>query len=468
LNKTNDIIRFWIVDNQKYWLKYLTIALVLSLSVLLGWQNSLRFSTLILGGLAAIFLLRWQVLGLLLMIPIGFLVPFSLGTGTETSINATILLLVVLFVLWILDTLVNKRQLLIEPISIYLPLILFCAVVLIAFLFGQLEWFYTVGKASLASQLGGVALFLLSVGAFVLYSQQIKEQIWLERLTWLFLFFGGFFILMRAFPAFGHQFTIYFQTGSTGSPFWIWMVALSASQALLNKDLDNRFRFLLGGITLATLWVGLFPNRSWASGWLPPIIALIVIVVFWKPRLGYIIAIIFGISFVLNYDRIIALVLSEEQYSWITRLAAWKILLEIISVNPIFGLGPSNYYFYTPLYPILNWFVNFSSHNQYIDLIAQIGFFGFFCFTFFILRIILLGINLINVKLDGFSHAYVIGVLGGLGGTLAAGMLGDWIIPFVYNIGFTGFRSSILVWIFLGGLVALRNFNNSPGNPVEF
>jgi hypothetical protein len=80
----------------------------------------------------------------------------------------------------------------------------------------------------------------------------------------------------------------------------------------------------------------------------------------------------------------------------------------------------------------------------------------------------LLGINLINVKLDGFSHAYVIGVLGGLGGTLAAGMLGDWIIPFVYNIGFTGFRSSILVWIFLGGLVALRNFNNSPGNPVEF
>ena len=160
------------------------------------------------------------------------------------------------------------------------------------------------------------------------------------------------------------------------------MVALSVSQALLNKDLDNRFRILLGGITLATLWVGLFPNRSWASGWLPPLIAMIVIVVFWKPRLGYIIALIFGISFVLNYDRIIALVLSEEQYSWITRLAAWKILWEIISVNPFFGLGPSNYYFYTPLYPILNWFVNFSSHNQYIDLIAQIGLFGFFCFCY--------------------------------------------------------------------------------------
>jgi len=441
---------------------------VLSLSVFIGWQNSLRFSTIILVGLAAILLLRWQVLGLLLMVPIGFLVPISLGTGTETSINATILLLAVLIVFWILDTLVNKRQLLIDPISIYLPLILFCAVVLIAFLFGQLEWFYTVGKASLASQLGGVALFLFSVGAFVLYSQQIKEKIWLERLTWIFLFFGGFFIIMRAFPAFGHQFTRYYQKGSTGSPFWIWMVALSVSQALLNKDLDNRFRILLGGITLATLWVGLFPNRSWASGWLPPLIAMIVIVVFWKPRLGYIIALIFGISFVLNYDRIIALVLSEEQYSWITRLAAWKILWEIISVNPFFGLGPSNYYFYTPLYPILNWFVNFSSHNQYIDLIAQIGLFGFFCFSWFILRIIITGINLLKVKLDGFSHAYVVGLLGGLGGTLAAGMLGDWIIPFVYNIGFAGFQSSILVWIFLGGLVALKNFYHDREKPGEY
>ena len=32
----------------------------------------------------------------------------------------------------------------------------------------------------------------------------------------------------------------------------------------------------------------------------------------------------------------------------------------------------------------------------------------------------------------------------------AAGMLGDWIVPFYYNAGVLGFRSSLLFWVFLG------------------
>jgi hypothetical protein len=35
-------------------------------------------------------------------------------------------------------------------------------------------------------------------------------------------------------------------------------------------------------------------------------------------------------------------------------------------------------------------------------------------------------------------------------------MLGDWILPFVYNVGFSGFQASVLVWLFLGGLVAVE------------
>jgi hypothetical protein len=50
----------------------------------------------------------------------------------------------------------------------------------------------------------------------------------------------------------------------------------------------------------------------------------------------------------------------------------------------------------------------------------------------------------------------VYGALGGLVATLVAGMLGDWIIPFFYNITLGGFRASILGWLFLGGLVFLE------------
>jgi hypothetical protein len=39
---------------------------------------------------------------------------------------------------------------------------------------------------------------------------------------------------------------------------------------------------------------------------------------------------------------------------------------------------------------------------------------------------------------------------------VATGMLGDWVLPFVYNIGLAGFRASVLGWLFLGGLVSLE------------
>ena len=57
---------------------------------------------------------------------------------------------------------------------------------------------------------------------------------------------------------------------------------------------------------------------------------------------------------------------------------------------------------------------------------------------------------------DGFARGYVYGCLAGLVGSLAAGMLGDWFLPFVYNIGLAGFRASVLGWMFLGGLVAIE------------
>ena len=48
--------------------------------------------------------------------------------------------------------------------------------------------------------------------------------------------------------------------------------------------------------------------------------------------------------------------------------------------------------------------------------------------------------------------------LGGFAGMFTAAMLGDWVLPFVYNVGFLGFKSSVFGWLFLGGLIALKIF----------
>ena len=49
-----------------------------------------------------------------------------------------------------------------------------------------------------------------------------------------------------------------------------------------------------------------------------------------------------------------------------------------------------------------------------------------------------------------------------MAGTAVAGGLGDWFLPFVYNVGIFGFGSSILAWIFMGALVGVASLQDRP------
>jgi hypothetical protein len=51
-----------------------------------------------------------------------------------------------------------------------------------------------------------------------------------------------------------------------------------------------------------------------------------------------------------------------------------------------------------------------------------------------------------------------VGALGGIVGTLVCGALGDWVIPFVYNIGMNGFRASVFAFLFMGGVLAINRW----------
>jgi len=104
----------------------------------------------------------------------------------------------------------------------------------------------------------------------------------------------------------------------------------------------------------------------------------------------------------------------------------------------------------------LGYYVPFNSHNNYVDIVAQTGLLGLACFLWLVWEVGRLSWRLRTSVPEGFPRAYVVGCLGGLAGTLAAGMLGDWVLPFVYNIGLKGLRASVLGWLFLGGLVALE------------
>ena len=77
--------------------------------------------------------------------------------------------------------------------------------------------------------------------------------------------------------------------GATGSLFGGWLVALAGGQAMFNKQLSRTGRVVLLGLTLATLGVGWFQGRSWASGWAPPLVALLVLLWLCSWRLGFLV-----------------------------------------------------------------------------------------------------------------------------------------------------------------------------------
>jgi O-antigen ligase len=242
-------------------------------------------------------------------------------------------------------------------------------------------------------------------------------------------------------------------SGSRGSLFYVWLIAIAFSQVLINQKLSKYARIALIGLLLITFYVTFYKQFGWKSGWIPPLAALGTIIILRYPKLGIILAVLAVIIFRDAPSQII----STDEYSYTTRLVAWEIIWkEIIKVNPFLGLGPANYYYYTPLYPILGFSVEFNSHNNYVDLIAQIGLLGLASFAWFAVELGILGGKLLKKIPNGFSQAYVYAVLGGLVGTLVAGMLGDWIIPFVYNIGLRGFRASVIGWLFMGGLVVIE------------
>jgi O-antigen ligase len=414
---------------------------------------------LFMGILAAVIFLRWPPLGIASLIVASFLVPYGLRTGSQSDINITLVLILLLSGLWVVDRFTSKTFPHVRSSSTYLPLILLGLASILAFLGGQLHILSIRRTAPITSQIGGLAVVILSIFLFFLTSDQIRRLRWLERLTWLFLGLGMVFLVGRALPSLGRYFLPYFQEGATGSLFWVWMVALSFGVVMGHKRLKTSVRFAALLIMLLTLFVALYTARVWASGWLPPIVAILAILWLGDPKLAMFGTLIGAVIVLLNHQQAIDLVMVNEQYSYITRVEAWRNVVRLVSTNPILGLGPANYYWNTEFTPIMGWFVRFSSHNQYIDLFAQTGIVGLACFIWFSWESTKLCLRLRTKVSDGFDRAYVYAVFGGLIGTLAAGMLADWILPFVYNITLEGMRSSVIAWLFLGGLVSLEHIH---------
>lgn len=442
--------RDWRISISKEWVRFTVISLVVILSTVIAyWGTSITFILLLVlmfGIIGALVLLRQPNWGFILIFLGGMFVPFTGPSGT----NAAVLMVALLLGLWFLDMLVIKRRFQFINSRALLPVVVFLVISIIAFGMGQIPWFVFANQAPLDAQAGGFAIFALSLGTMLVAAHLIREVRWLEIIVWVFIGLGAIYVFGRLIKLPVDR--IYSIGFTAGSMFWTWLVALAFGQAMFNKELKTYIKGLLIVVVLVTLYVAVVQAYDWKSGWLPALVAIAAIV-----GLRYKKLVVFAIPVALmGVVYVAGKLIATDEYSWGTRVDAWIIVLEIAKVNPLLGLGFSNYYWYTPLYPIRGWRVSFNSHSQYVDLIAQVGIIGFLCFFWLFFEVGWLSWKLANKLPEGFAKAYSYSVLAGIAGTLLAAFLVDWVLPFVYNIGFTGFRASILPWIFFGGLVAVE------------
>lgn len=430
--------------------------LLLSAAIAITGDSRLLLAALagIVGISLAFMIVRAPLIGLIAIVPLSLVVPLGFGTGSATRLGINLVLLGALTVIWLMRALNRPDEGLLPASKPVFPLMALCGIAILTFVVGQLPWFAFAEGAPLRAQLGGLGTFLLSAAIFLLAATQIRTLAGLKLVTWLFAGIGGVVVVSKFF---NEILDPLIARGATGSLFYVWLSAIAVSQGIFNHQLSRFARTCLLLLAAAIFYINIFHTARWASGWIPPLVGVFALIWVGSPRIGAIASIGGLIAAFTNPARAIGLVIvGDNQYSLLTRLEAWRIVGEIVKVNPLIGLGPANYYWYAPLFPILGYSVRFSSHNNYVDIVAQTGLLGLAFFLWFMIAIARVGWTLLSKVPEGFARAYVIGVIGGLAGTLVAGMLGDWVIPFVYNVGLQGLRASLLGWMFLGGLLALE------------
>ena len=450
--------------------KWLVTATVLFGAAYLGQRASNRWLGSLIVSMGGVVLLGRPVLGLFALVVAALIVPLQFGTGTQVMLNPAALLVPALLVLWLLD-MVRRRDLRLAPSRITTPLLLFLLAGLMSLLVGNVFWAPFVPRANnfILVQLAQWAIFAFSAAAFWLTGNLIRDEVWLRRLTVTFLILGGGLAILRVLPGADTMAQRISTIALDRAPFWLLLAGLAGGQLLFNRQLSAGWRLFLLAVLAAVLFYAFFLLRISASTWVG--VGAVVGVLIWLryPRLRWLIATLFlvlagvGVLFPAVYN------FAGGDYEWFrtggSRLALIERVVDVTMRNPITGLGPASYRPYANMRPLsyahITWMdPKVSSHNNYVDLFAHTGLVGFGLFLWFVAEVTRMGLRLRSRFTKGFAAGYVNGMLAAGAGALVVMMLADWILPFVYNIGFPGFQASVLVWLFLGGLVVLEQLED--------
>ena len=445
---------------------YLRISIILTILLLaIGFGSIARqrlLETILLSVAAGLFLLI--ILGriewlLLMTIPVSFFIPVDLDTGTNVRINVTFVLSLIFIAIWMGRLFLIEKRVTLVPSIVNRPAILFIIATTLSLIAGNLSWSIKVQtRASLPAQMGGWALYTISIITFLAISNQVKSINWLKKMVGYYILISGPAFIALLIPWISANVSQMYVPVSLSSTTRIWLTSLAFGQLLWRQKATLFEKIGLGLCTFCPVIQSWLYDREFLSGWIAPLISIFVLIWLRSWRWGRILTVLGILLVVANYQDLFATIMTPTQiYSTESRMATWPVMFELIKFSPLLGLGPANYPYYTHLFPIFGYYIRFNSHNNYFDILAQTGILGLLSFIWLAITIGWLGWRLREKVREPFTQGYVNGALAGFVSTLIAGFMADWFLPFLYNVGFSGFRASFFVWFFLGGLVSLEH-----------
>jgi O-antigen ligase len=248
---------------------------------------------------------------------------------------------------------------------------------------------------------------------------------------------------------------------NTGGLYTTWVIALSAGLAMFGNRLGLVWRGLF--LALAGVWVfwGVFLHISWVSGWLPGLVAIVVLLSLRSMKLAVLAALVMAVVVYVNQTYYASTVNAENTESGGTRLAAWQQNWHVTSQHLLFGTGPAGYaLYYMSYFPT----EAMATHNNYIDILAETGLIGFALYIVIFGVVAWKGYRLCR-RLKGrgdFTEALANSLLAGTVACLVAMTLGDWLIPFAYTQTISGFDHSVFSWLLMG-LIPVLDRLTPPG-----
>ncbi len=316
----------------------------------------------------------------------------------------------------------------------------------------------------LTVSLGQVMLIVWPVGTYLVASHSVDSTKWIRRVQqtilvlalpaitlpflpeaaqpyWPYLVLSVYFNLAAAPFCFARVF-------SETSPFKrILLLAVALSPLLYGISIGKAFLYAYVVISVGTIL--LFRARTLLIGLLPLAVG------------GYLLLVSPGTAHLVPEPIQKLLDTERAQQSWGGKSGRVQLAIDaagIWSRYPVLGVGAGNSWPYMNRYSAID-----TPHNQYMNILLEMGIAGLFCFVLFIWKAFWTGVEVFKTARDPFHQSFALGWLGLFAGMAIGSLTGDFMLPSIRNGGLEMFSGFYLQWVLLGILVAIKRIESKKG-----